>query len=157
MITVKRSDSTNVDFLRLINDLDSFLESRHKEEHAFCKQYNRPESIRFVVLVYDESGNAVGCGAIRSYLPDVMEIKRMFVSPYERKRGVAQMILHELENWAAELGAKKCILETGTKLSEAIRLYERFGYNQIPNYGQYKDVEGSLCFEKFLPTISKAI
>lgn len=150
MITVKRTDSTNTDFLKLINELDIFLESRHKEEHTFCKQFNKPESIRFVVLVYNEEGFPVGCGAIRSYLPDVMEIKRMFVSTNERKKGVAQMILQELEHWATELGAKKCILETGSKLPEAIRLYEKYGYNRISNYGQYKDLTTSICFEKNL-------
>lgn len=74
----------------------------------------------------------------------------MFVSTNERKKGVAQMILQELEHWATELGAKKCILETGSKLPEAIRLYEKYGYNRISNYGQYKDLTTSICFEKNL-------
>lgn len=149
MITIKRTDSDNKDFLKLIKSLDSFLEERHKEEHTICKQYNKPESIKFVVVAYNEK-KPVGCGGIREYSVEVMEIKRMFVSPDERKKGIAKAILNELENWSTELGAKKCILETGDKLSEAIVLYEKNNYSKIPNYGQYQSIESSICFEKNL-------
>ena len=60
------------------------------------------------------------------------------------------MILHELETWAKELGYEKCYLETGIKMPEAIKLYEKSGYSLIPNYGQYIGVETSRCFEKQL-------
>jgi GNAT superfamily N-acetyltransferase len=59
-------------------------------------------------------------------------------------------VLAELETWAAELGCSKCVLETGGKQPEAIRLYEKSGYKRIPNYGQYVGVENSICFEKSL-------
>jgi len=67
-----------------------------------------------------------------------------------RGRGIAQMALAELEKWAAELGYKKCILETGKRQPEAIRLYEKSGYKIIPNYGEYLNIENSVCFEKEL-------
>jgi putative acetyltransferase len=56
----------------------------------------------------------------------------------------------ELEAWAAELSYEKCVLETGKKQVEAIGLYQKNGYQKIPNYGQYIGVENSLCFEKKL-------
>jgi len=55
-----------------------------------------------------------------------------------------------LERWAAELSYEKCILETGKKQPEAIALYKKNGYKLIPNYGQYAEIENSLCFEKVI-------
>jgi GNAT superfamily N-acetyltransferase len=77
-----------------------------------------------------------------------MEIKRMYVTPASRKKGIATMILCELETWAAELSYENCILETGIKQPEAIELYKKNGYTVIPNYGQYAGVQTSVCFEK---------
>ena len=72
----------------------------------------------------------------------------MFVLPEQRGKGIAGEILAELEKWAGELNFKKCILETGKRQPEAIRLYSKSGYNVIPNYGQYENVSNSVCFEK---------
>ena len=60
------------------------------------------------------------------------------------------MVLKDLEAWAKELGYTKCILETGKKMPEAIRVYEKNDYALIPNYGQYAGVVESVCFEKLL-------
>ena len=79
-----------------------------------------------------------------------MEVKRMYVSPGSRKKGIAASILSELETWAGELSAAKCILETGKKQPEAIALYRKHGYRVIPNYGHYAEVDNSVCFEKEL-------
>ena len=79
-----------------------------------------------------------------------MEVKRMFVPQEQRGKGIASRILKELESWAAELGYKKCILETGEKQPEAIALYKKNNYVVIKNYGQYVDVESSVCFEKMI-------
>ena len=93
---------------------------------------------------------AVGCGAIKQYDDDTMEVKRMFVKPTNRGNGIATMVLKEVENWTKELGFSKCILETGIKQPEAIALYQKNNYTQIPNYGQYETIESSVCFEKIL-------
>ena len=74
----------------------------------------------------------------------------MFVQPDMRGNGIAVAMLRELETWAKELGYKKCILETGDQMPEAIRLYQKTGYQIIPNYGPYENVASSICFEKFL-------
>jgi len=79
-----------------------------------------------------------------------MEVKRMFVTPTSRGKGVASIILKELEAWAVELNVSKCVLETGKRQPEAIRLYTKNAYCIIPNYGQYENVENSVCFEKIL-------
>lgn len=74
----------------------------------------------------------------------------MFVPENKRSKGIASIVLKELETWASELGFPKCVLETGYKQPEAIRLYEKNGYVKIPNYGQYIGMENSVCFEKNL-------
>ncbi len=79
---------------------------------------------------------------------DTMEVKRMYVTVNYRGQGIASVVLKELEEWAAELNYDKCVLETGNKQPEAIALYKKNGYKIIPNYGQYKNVENSICFEK---------
>jgi len=74
----------------------------------------------------------------------------VFTKPEYRGRGIAARILLELEKWAAEMGRRKCLLETGQRQPEAIALYEHNGYTQIDNYGQYVGVENSVCFQKLL-------
>ena len=74
----------------------------------------------------------------------------MFTSDSHRGKGFATQVLTELERWALELGYSKCVLETGKRLPDAVRLYEKSGYRQIPNYGQYIQMENSICFEKKL-------
>lgn len=79
-----------------------------------------------------------------------MEVKRMFTAPAARGKGLATIVLTELETWAGELGFKSCVLETGKRQLEAIDLFKKKGYSVIPNYGQYAGIENSLCFIKEL-------
>lgn len=149
MITLKRTDSSDKDFQSLVVELDKELRIRDGEEHAFFAQFNQIDHLRQVVLAYDQD-RPVGCGAVKPYEPGCMEIKRMFVPLDMRGRGIAGRVLRELEQWALELGHGRCVLETGDKQPEAIRLYEKSGYQVIPNYGQYVGVNSSVCFEKVL-------
>lgn len=149
MLQIVRTDSEDKDFTELVRQLDADLAVRDGEDHAFYARYNKIDRIRYVVVAY-ENEDPVGCGAIKEYSPDAMEVKRMFVSAASRGKGIATKILKELEKWAAEMSFKKCILETGKKQPEAIALYRRNGYLPIPNYGQYAGVENSLCFEKII-------
>jgi GNAT superfamily N-acetyltransferase len=149
MITCLRTDSSNIDFQKLVQELDADLRIRDGEDHSFFAQFNKIDSIRNVIMAY-ERGIPVGCGGIKQYADDTMEVKRMYVPPEHRGRGIASIILKELESWARELGYKKCILETGEKQPEAIALYHKNQYGVIPNFGQYADVPTSVCFEKLL-------
>jgi len=147
MVQLIRTDSENKDFIELVKQLDNELAKRDGEDHSYYAQFNKIDKINFVVIAY-ENKKLLGCGAIKVYAPKTMEIKRMFVSPRNRGKRDATQILSELENWAAELSSKKCILETGKRQPEAVRLYKKNGYKLVPNYGQYAKVENSLCFEK---------
>lgn len=147
MIKVMRTNSGHSDFVALVNMLNADLAIRDGDEHSFYSQFNKIDQIRYVIVAYDDDV-PVGCGAIKQFGSDAMEIKRMFVSPTARNRGVASSILAALELWAKELSCKRCVLETGRRQPEAIALYKKNGYRSIPNYGQYAGVENSLCFEK---------
>ena len=146
-IELLRTDSDNADFRELVKSLDADLAVRDGAEHSFYAQYNKIDKIREVVVAY-QNGEAVGCGAFKEYEPKVAEIKRMYVPPEKRGRGIAGQVLADLEAWAKELNFTECVLETGKKQPEAIRLYRKSGYETIPNYGQYAGVENSVCMRK---------
>jgi putative acetyltransferase len=147
MIKLTRTDSGNPDFIALVNQLDAELAQRDGTDHSFYAQFNKVDTIKHVVVAY-ENGLPVSCGAIKEYDKDTMEVKRMFTLPESRGKGMATAVLQELEKWAAELSYQKCVLETGKKQPEAIAVYKKNGYRQIPNYGQYAGIENSVCFEK---------
>ncbi|QHT67046.1 GNAT family N-acetyltransferase [Rhodocytophaga rosea] len=149
MIKLIRTNSDNPDFVTLVRLLDADLAKRDGDEHSFYAQFNKIAKIKYAVVAY-EGDKPMGCGAIKEFATDVMEVKRMYVSPEARNKGIATLILTELEKWAAELSYTKCVLETGKRQPEAIALYEKNGYRQIPNYGQYTGIENSVCFEKEL-------
>jgi GNAT superfamily N-acetyltransferase len=147
MIRLIRTNSVNKDFIRLIKDLDAYLAVSDGEEHSFYAQFNKLDLIKYVVLAsYNEI--IIACGAIKQYDQKTMEIKRMFTSSDYRGKGVAGLILIELQNWTNEMGFENCILETGKRQIEAIRLYKKSGYEVITNYGQYAGMEDSICFMK---------
>ncbi|MGB4844437.1 MAG: GNAT family N-acetyltransferase [Ferruginibacter sp.] len=149
MITITRTDSQNQDFIKLVQQLDADLAQRDGDEHSFYAAFNKTDTIKHVVVVYDND-IPVSCGAIKEYNAGTMEIKRMYSLPAHRGKGLAAKVLTELEIWATELACNKCILETGKKQPEAIGLYKKCGYTIIANYGQYAAVANSICFEKLL-------
>lgn len=149
MITLIRTNSENKDFQKLVVELDNDLAERNGTANGFFARFNKIDLIKHAVIAMDD-GQPVGCGAIKEYTATVMEVKRMYVRPGMRGKGVAVAVLRELEDWAIALGYKKCILETGTKMPEAIGLYKKSGYAIIPNYGPYAAIESSICFAKDL-------
>jgi GNAT superfamily N-acetyltransferase len=149
MNNLKRTNSDDIDFINLVALLDRDLKIRDGEDHTFYNQFNKIDKIKHVIVFY-ENNVAVGCGAFREKESDTVEVKRMFVNPDYRKRGIAAAILKELENWAAELNYTYTILETGKKQPEAISLYQKSGYTIIPNYPPYEEMDNSVCMKKTL-------
>lgn len=148
-IELKRTNNQSADFIKMVNALDADLAIRDGEDHDFYHQYNGIDDIKYAIVAYAYAG-PVGIGAIKELEPGTMEVKRMYVPPSNRGNGIASIILGALEEWAAELGYEKCVLETGKKQPEAIALYKKNNYTIIPNYGQYVGVDNSVCFEKKL-------
>jgi GNAT superfamily N-acetyltransferase len=101
----------------------------------------------FLVAYLD--GVAVACAGWRNHGPDA-ELKRMFVAPVARGRGLARAVLEVVEQTARAAGRRRVILETGDKQPEAIALYRSAGYTDIPNFGYYADEPGCVCLAKAL-------
>jgi GNAT superfamily N-acetyltransferase len=146
-IRINRTNSENGDFRELVKKLDAELAIRDGNEHAFYHQFNSIEGLDFVVVIYDGQ-HPVACGAMKEFDTRSLEVKRMYTLENHRGRGYATRVLDALENWAQELRYTRCVLETGKRQPEAIRLYQRQGYLTIPNFGPYIGVSNSLCFAK---------
>jgi GNAT superfamily N-acetyltransferase len=109
--------------------------------------------VSVVLLARDSSGLALGCGALRHLGDDVAEVKRMYVVPEARGRGVSKAVLAGLEAAAVSRGWTTLRLETGPRQPEAMRLYEGAGYRAIGAFGAYvdaADAEDSLFYERVL-------
>lgn len=149
MILVKRTNSNNPDFEKLIAELDKDLWTMNYSNQGEYDKHNIIENLPTVVIVYD-GDTAVGCGCFKKFDETSAEVKRMYVAKDSRGKGVSRMILSELEAWAKETGYPKTILETGTAQIEAIGLYKNSGYIIIENYGPYTGLSDSICFGKNL-------
>jgi putative acetyltransferase len=147
MTTLKRTVSDNTDFQSLVVLLDEDLRTRDGDDHAFYSQFNKTATLRHVIVCYIDD-KPVGCGAFKEYDEKKVEIKRMFVLPGFRGKGIASGVLKELELWASALNYSACVLETGKNQPEAISLYQKAGYTIIKNYGQYENIENSVCMTK---------
>ncbi len=100
-------------------------------------EFDPPHGV-FLVAYLD--GEPVGCGAWRTNAedPGAAEIKRMYVRPTARNRGVARALLRAVEEHARSAGRTRAVLETGIRQPEAIALYASAGYARIADFGHYK-------------------
>jgi putative acetyltransferase len=154
-VEVRREDLLAPLSQQFILALNTELEGRYPEDGANFFRLD-PEEVaegRGGFFVAYLNGEAVGCGAVRRAEPGVAEIKRMYVAPRARGRGVGRLILNQLESEAGRLGARRIVLETGPRQPEAIALYERAGFTRIPLYGEYLNTphpDLSVCMAKDL-------
>lgn len=107
------------------------------------------DGIRYLVVV--DGGRVVACGGVQPLDADTGELKRMYVRPAYRGRGIARQLLSALEELAFQQGHSVLCLETGSYLPAAIGLYTSCGYQPIPVYGEYVDNPYSVCFARRLP------
>jgi len=148
-ITIKRTGANDPDFPYLVSLLNQELRERYGELQVVYDKYNQISDLDTVVVAYVNDIPS-GCGCFKKTDATTAEIKRMFVKATERNQGLASTILYELETWAKEDGYSFTILETANKQQEAIALYQKLGYEIIPNYGPYVGIETSVCFRKRL-------
>lgn len=148
MLAYVRSSVSNPDFQHLVEALDKELWQRYPDiEHQYAPFNSVGDEAR-VLVVYEEIG-PVGCGCFRPMKePATVEIKRMYVVPSFRNRGIGKEILVHLESWAKEQGFTTAKLETARRQPEAISAYQQSGYKEIPNYGPYANLPESICMEK---------
>jgi putative acetyltransferase len=151
-MTIAAEPFESPDARRLIDALDAHLASRYRPEQRFGPNV-KPAQLAAglgTFLVARVDGRAVGCGAVRLLDPATVEVKRMYVEPEVRGRGVAKELLAHLEAAGRELGARRSVLETGIYQDEAIGLYRRAGYTEVDCWGEYASSPTSVCFEKVI-------
>lgn len=152
-VEIRRETLASPDAARLITALNAELSSTFPEPGACHFSLNEEEVApgdgAFLIAYLDDV--AVGCGAVRRIDDTTAELKRMYVDPSVRGRGIGRELVAGLENEARRLGVTRVVLETGTRLTRAIGMYEACGYERIPLFGEYlSSPETSLCFGKVL-------
>src|SRR3984893_15873794 len=137
-IRISTEPFDSADARRLIAALDEHLASRYSPDQRFgpnLKAQHVGAGVgTFVVARTD--GRAIGCGALRRLDEATAEVKRMYVEPDLRGRGVAKEILDHLEAAARLIGTRRLVLETGIYQAEAIGLYRRAGFNPVRCWGE---------------------
>jgi GrpB-like predicted nucleotidyltransferase (UPF0157 family)/GNAT superfamily N-acetyltransferase len=156
-IQIKRENVDSAVAATLIGALNAELSERYPEEGATHFRLDPDEVTegRGAFFVAYADSKAVGCGAVRLLDAESAEIKRMFVIPEARGRGISRIILDALESEGRRLGAKGLLLETGDRQGEALRLYTKAGFVRIPAFGEYVGSPLSVCMKKDLGTSSK--
>ena len=140
------------DAQRLIAALDAGLAELYPPEQRFGPNLKAKhlEDGHGAFLIAREDGRAVGCGAIRLLEPATAEVKRMYVEPDQRGKGVGQAVLAGLEAAARRLGVRRLVLETGIYQDAALSFYRHAGFTQVDCWGEYTASPTSLCLEKQL-------
>ena len=146
LIVAERPDS--MDARTLIAELEAYLAPMYPAEsqHGLSVEQLLREKVAFFVVRQD--GVAAGCGGVQLFGTEYGEVKRMFIRPRYRGLGLAKKMLEHLESYAREHDVKLLRLETGIAQSEAIGLYERMGFQQIPPFGAYQEDPLSRFYEK---------
>ena len=146
-LSVGMEDARGADAARLIDGLCAELSERyHRPPSPFLPEEAMTARTAFVVARWN--GEPVGCGALRQIDDTTVEVKRMYVTPDMRRRGISRRILVKLETLAAGFSYERIILETGTFQPEALALYHAAGYRRTANYGRYVGNPEAHCFEK---------
>ena len=133
----------------LVTELEAELAAVYPDEsrHGYAVEKLLARGVRFFVVRVD--GEAVGCGGVEIANPHA-ELKRMFVRPSHRGRGLSRALIERLESTARAAGARILRLETGVHQREALGLYERAGFRRVPPFPPYFLDPLSVCMEKDL-------
>jgi len=146
-LTIEADDPVGETARKLIHDLCTEMSERYG---APPSPFSLSEAAapRTAFLIARLAGQPVGCGALRRLDDEKAEIKRMYVAPAGRRKGIARRILAELERHAVAFGYRAICLETGIRQPEAQRLYESVGFTRIASFGPYAGNPTSVCYEK---------
>jgi putative acetyltransferase len=149
-IRIIEVDPRGGDALALLHEAAGEARKLYPEHFAVDAPWpaNPPTPERGVYLLGYQAGNPIACGALRPIDDDCVEIRRMFVTATARRRGLARVILRELEIRAAGFAYTIMRLETGNRQLSAMALYETLGFKRIAPFGAYVNDPLSICFEK---------
>jgi putative acetyltransferase len=150
LIAIARESPRQDDIIALIRQSDALMQSLYPAESNHLVDVESLAAANVHFLVAREEGRALGCGAFVLGDAGQAEMKRVFVAPAARGKGVARVLMEGLEREAAQLGVTLMQLETGIKQPEAIALYRKFGYAERGPFGNYQPDPLSLFMEKRL-------
>jgi GNAT superfamily N-acetyltransferase len=139
----------SADAVQLIGELDAHLWAHPyppQSRHAFSIEKMLREGVVFFIAHY--AGQLAGCGGIKMFGSEYGEVKRMWVRPVFRGKGLGKALLGRLAEYARGRGAALLRLETGIYQVEAIGLYERFGFQRRAPFGEYVEDPLSVYLEK---------
>lgn len=137
----------SADFRALAAKLDAYYFTLVGDIQLQYAEPNRPENMSVLAVVYDGE-TPIACGAWKALDGETAEIKRIFVEPEFRRRGVAAALIRVLEKNAAASNRRKLILETAVDITGSHQLYLSLGYHIRDYYGSPAGTENCLCFEK---------
>lgn len=146
-VTIAHVPWTHPDAQALRTEQQDEIAAVYDGQGDVCQQLPDEQMLTTVLVHVD--GQPAGCAALRdgsAYGTGTAELKRLFVRPAFRGRGLSGVVVGELERVAHGLGLHRIILETGDRLTAALALYASRGYDRIPNYGPYADDPSSFCF-----------
>lgn len=148
-ILCRWTDGNDEDFQRFYLETEEYYSSivGGKENRKGFIPYNISESVTDVVIA-TINGKAVACGGLKRYSDTDVEIKRVWVEPDYRRNRIAINLVSMLEEKAISLGYRRVILQTRPIMTDAVGLYTKLGYEQIPNYPPYDKLDGAICFAK---------
>jgi putative acetyltransferase len=152
-ITIVRAELTADISRALIDSLNAELSGAYPEPGATHFHLDPAEVAdgRGTFLIVYQDGTPLGCGALRLLDAETAELKRMYVSPSVRGRGLGRRLVAALEAEARALGVRRLVLETGVRQAAALTLYRATGFQPIPLYGEYcLSPETSVCLGKDL-------
>ena len=155
-VTILREHPASEAARQLIAELDAYLGPLYPAEsqHGYSIEKLIEQQVEFFVLFDD--GQPAGCAGVQFFDADgpdapYGELKRMYVRDAFRGRGFGKLLLDHIEGVVVSNGVSMVRLETGIYQPEAVRLYEKGGYHQIPPFRDYPpDDPLSLCYEKRL-------
>ncbi|WP_270564104.1 GNAT family N-acetyltransferase [Clostridium beijerinckii] len=145
---VKRTTSEDVDFKFLEKQLDDELFEIYGDMQSNYSSHNTAIDLKTIIIFVDQK--PIGCGCLKFLDCDLAEVKRVYVSLEYRNRGVAKIIVKEIEKLAIESNIKNIILQTGSRQKAAVNLYESMGYKLTENYGPYVNDNNSMCMKKIV-------
>lgn len=146
-MTVEFVNAGNRDFRALAAELDAYYFSLVGDVQNRYAEPNRPENMDALVVAYQDE-KAVAIGAWKRREGNTAEMKRIYVCPEYRRKGIAKAILQTLEDHSAFHGCRRWILETARTTDASHRLYLSLGYRIAEYYGSPAGEDNCLCFIK---------
>lgn len=148
-IQILYTDGRDPGFIGLTQQLDAELFEIYGDAVLAYQPFNTLDAIDDAVLVLSD-GVPVACGGFKSFDAHTVELKRIFVSKPYRRLGLAETVVHALEETARQKGNRRAVLETGADMAGAAALYTKLGYQIIENYGSYQNDDACICMQKML-------